>query len=740
MVSKLNNKGMTSVELLITFTILSMVVVGMLNNVLHYKDREQRESIKSSVVEYEEKIQKTIQDDLIKKHLTKADIDNNQPDKIDVSLEMDNNYKTSLIIDFDKNKILYGEMGNTISYPIPKLNYNDSDLLLNQDESYAKIIGTDKSFLKIKIAFTHPDFSLDELSFYITCPINYPIDYYKHKQLTGIVTLNKSSDTYNIIESGIIEYTVLDNYDILNINVYNNSNIDLYYSLYYYDDDLPNNSNIGYLISDYADLSSDEISSGKIIKSSNDSEYNISIIGMRGKKLRIGVGITSLSTKHMVPDEASEFKRSDWTGQVVKLSTISTLNKTDSEQTFITGTNPNNYIWYSGKLWRAVSINPSDNSVKLVTQWNISALPYNSSNNTTFNDSYMKQWLNDTSVDGFLGNLREYNKFIKTNSTWNATLTEKTTKPASTTMIQATVGLLNAYEYTMSYKNATTKTGYLNNGLFWWLLTPYDSKIVRHIDLDGNCFGNSPLYSYGARPSINLKPEIKIISGNGSADNPYRLYGDNDTPPSGTLLSNRYSGEYIRFGTGKNNLYRIVSHENGTGTKITSAISLSEDSGYKTIAFGNDSTFSSSNTIGTFLNGEYLKNNSYLTSEQVNMIADNTVWYLGRVGSGVSYKLTKYKNVSTSELTTNTTTAKIGLLRLGELMSGQFDKNGNNASYWLLTPYVSPLVRNTYFQGVGSNNNSSELYNIRPTMNLKSNVIITGGNGTKNSPFTVSVK
>ena len=44
------------------------------------------------------------------------------------------------------------------------------------------------------------------------------------------------------------------------------------------------------------------------------------------------------------------------------------IDTTDSEQTFIVGTNPNNYIWYSGKLWRAVSIDPSDNSVKLVTQ------------------------------------------------------------------------------------------------------------------------------------------------------------------------------------------------------------------------------------------------------------------------------------------------------------------------------------------------------------------------------------
>ena len=79
-----------------------------------------------------------------------------------------------------------------------------------------------------------------------------------------------------------------------------------------------------------------------------------------------------------------------------------TIDTTDSEQTFITGTDPNNYIWYSGKLWRAVSIDPSDNSVKLVTQWNISALSYNASGNSAFQGSYMEQWLNDTRVDGFL--------------------------------------------------------------------------------------------------------------------------------------------------------------------------------------------------------------------------------------------------------------------------------------------------------------------------------------------------
>ena len=38
---KINNKGMTSIELLITFAILSFVVTGMFDVVLNYKDKEQ---------------------------------------------------------------------------------------------------------------------------------------------------------------------------------------------------------------------------------------------------------------------------------------------------------------------------------------------------------------------------------------------------------------------------------------------------------------------------------------------------------------------------------------------------------------------------------------------------------------------------------------------------------------------------------------------------------------------------
>ena len=413
------------------------------------------------------------------------------------------------------------------------------------------------------------------------------------------------------------------------------------------------------------------------------------------------------------------------------------IDTTDSEQTFITGTNPNNYIWYSGKLWRAVSIDPSDNSVKLVTQWNISTLQYNASGKTAFQGSYMEQWLNDTSVDGFLGNLREPDKFIKTDSVWNATLTTATTKPEKTTMVTDAVGLLNIYEYTMSYKNATAETGYLTNGLYWWTLTPYDTSYVRNVSGDGNGNNYSLTISLGSRPSINLKSAVKIIDGDGTVDNPYRLQGDNDNP-TGALLSTRYSGEYISFGTGENDLYRIVSHENGTGTKITSAIPLKDSGNYKKFDFGGNVTYSKDNTIGTFLNGNYLTSGTYLTSAKVNMIEDNTTWYLGTVGDA-SYKLAKYQDITGSNLTTSTTTAKIGLLRSGELMAGQFDKYGNNTYYWTLTPYGSSAVRRVDNYGVGSNDSPSYSRGFSPSMNLKSNVIITGGDGTKSNPFQIKL-
>ena len=510
---------------------------------------------------------------------------------------------------------------------------------------------------------------------------------------------------------------------------------------FYYIGDLPDGVDIGYIEKEGVNTppSSTGINLEKVDTTGSSNTYIVRVANTTGSKisieLRVSVGLDYNDLE--LPSNGHLLRKITSTGtvaEVIEDDIMNRLNYEDSEQTFVTGSNPNNYIWYSGKLWRVVSIDPSDNSVKLVTQWNISAIPYDN-DSSAFEGSHMEQWLNDTTVDGFLGNLRNPEAFIKMNSEWYDQETDGTVRPTGTPTIDA-VGLLNYYEATAG-SGANVVTGFLNNGLYWWLLTPYNSTQIQYIDDVGNTSYRISTSGYGIRPSLNLKSSVIIVNGNGTADDPYRLEGDNDSNLSGTLLNTRYSGEYISFGAGENNLYRIVSHETEGLTKITSAELLKENETYKVISFGNV-YYSSTNTIGLFLNGEYLNSGAYLTDEQLNMIEENTTWYLGTVGQGMSYKLAKYTDTEMNNLTSNTTIAKAGLLRLGELMAGKFDRNENNATYWLLSPYSSVGPRTLTSYGYSAYNTSVATNYICPSLNLKSNVIITSGDGTLQNPFTLS--
>ena len=439
----------------------------------------------------------------------------------------------------------------------------------------------------------------------------------------------------------------------------------------------------------------------------------------------------------------------------VLLSNIPEVNLYDDGiDTFITGEDPNNYIWYSGKLWRAVSVNNEAKTTKLITQWNISAIPY-SSGSSAFEGSYMEDWLNDTSVDGFLGNLREPDKFIVTDAVWDATLDSTSlgsiTRPNGTTTVTDAVGLLNMYEYqSSSGENAENyANSYLKNGLYWGTLTPYSTSSGRDVSNSGSEGYTNLLLASGVRPSINLKSSIRIVDGNGTIDNPYRLEGDNDTNLFGTLLNTRYSGEYIRFGMGENTLYRIVSHETEGLTKITSDELLKENSTFKIMSFdeNNNVYYSNVSIIGSFLNDKYLLD--YVDNKYLNMIEDSTTWYLGTVESGTSYKLAKYTDTSMTSTTSTTTEAKVGLLRYGELMAGEFlESSIYNQNYWTLTPANidgGPYFRYNTLRYIGILRDPfsylpSVEYGIKPSLNLKSNVVITGGDGTKEQPFTLELR
>ena len=76
-------------------------------------------------------------------------------------------------------------------------------------------------------------------------------------------------------------------------------------------------------------------------------------------------------------------------------------------------------------------------------------------------------------------------------------------------------------------------------------------------------------------------------------------------------------------------------------------------------------------------------------------------------------------------------------------MAGQFDIYTNTSKYLLLTPSTgfvtlvgsASAVNRTYSYGWGGDDG----YGVKPAMNLKSNVVITGGTGTKENPFIIEL-
>ena len=164
----LNKKGMTSVELLVSFIIVSTIVVSMYTLILNYHNREQIGEVDNEVTTYANNIQEVIQSDLIMGHL--VNVTSVSSDGYSAVLSFDNptNYTTTLRINPNTGVISYGKDGDVIDYEIPAI----ADLML-APESKIEYIPATNGYLKITIVLTHPNFEGGTYSFMINCPVNY---------------------------------------------------------------------------------------------------------------------------------------------------------------------------------------------------------------------------------------------------------------------------------------------------------------------------------------------------------------------------------------------------------------------------------------------------------------------------------------------------------------------------------------------------------------------------------------
>ena len=314
----------------------------------------------------------------------------------------------------------------------------------------------------------------------------------------------------------------------------------------------------------------------KIRNNKGSIKVNFQLICKRGTKEEYNTG-----SENNDKDTCTAYQMLEENNIKMKLDSDTSLEintPTGSKETYITS--GNNYIWYSGKMWRIVSYNNTTETVKIVTENPITSIYYNSTGTTTYSGSDVETWLNND----FLNSLKDAPTFL-TSYNWNATANTEinTNKSNANSYKKNKVGLINTYEY------GRIKDWYSADGT--WVLS--DGGYITA----PNSVSQTPATTIQPiRPAIVIASDVLVYSGTGTMNDPYII--DNSANAVGKqeeYINTRFSGEYVQLNGKK---YRIISVVDDT-TKIIGTTSVGTYS-YATGHFAYEDSDLNKNLENTF--------------------------------------------------------------------------------------------------------------------------------------------
>lgn len=363
----------------------------------------------------------------------------------------------------------------------------------------------------------------------------------------------------------------------------------------------------------------------------------------------------------------------------------------------------NNYIYYSGRLWRIINID--NKTVSLITEDIQSSIVWGTNND--YEKSYISGWLKDN----FLKTLNDYENYIVESSFCIDTI--ELDSITCEDKYKTNVGLITVEEYLKAGGNES----YLNTGKYFWTMnSSVDNKIWYIFDEGGiNNDSNTvtTYYSYGVRPVIRIKKDVTSYSGNGTKNNPYYL--DDNT---NTVLSSKQVGNYVMFSDYK---WRIQNKNDDYVKLILDNYYAVNDENYKIKYDDSSPMYSNTSTVGKYLSNKFYKN---LNSSHLK----KCTFYVGSYGENSKYD---YKNIYKNKIN-----AYVGLSSIGEMFINDYDNTwlSNNIDEYKLIAYIAKNA-GTYFADSIENNNY-----IRPVICVDNNLATTSGNGTINNPFILEVE
>jgi len=369
-----------------------------------------------------------------------------------------------------------------------------------------------------------------------------------------------------------------------------------------------------------------------------------------------------------------------------------------------------NYLLYSGNLYRIFSIDSKSNIVA-VSEKNVT-LMY-SGLEKGYNNSYINKWLNmsDASHSGIFENSLFDTELLDYTSLCADNIDDVENIECHEINDDNRITLLSLYDY----KEAGGKSSFLNNGESYFLATLNDNKEVYYITPEGDISVIKNIASInGVRPVITINHNTDLISGKGTKDNPY-IIEKHDIKTLGDV----YIGNYVKF---NNDVYKVVNRTETT-TKVASAEVLSDDQGKMLKPFGgynNKYSNSSSKSIGRYLNDEYLKG-----IENSDNIVENK-WYIGNLELGNLDYVNKYAS---------SVTLKVGMLGLADM----YVQDLNNILTISRGIEASDVIEVITSDGTVYSDSINKEYNIRSSFYLKSDMEVTEGKGTIDKPYILGV-
>lgn len=388
-----------------------------------------------------------------------------------------------------------------------------------------------------------------------------------------------------------------------------------------------------------------------------------------------------------------------------------TIKKDTNNTGVYTGAVENNYIRFSGNLFRIVSV--ENGNVKIVAAEDISNVNY----------SGLDQWL-EYYYDHLADSSKEY--IVKTKYC-NDKVTDTTTKKCSSYTKEKDVYILSVEDVNNSVDTSTGESYLYPDTILWLANTKSDKeswatrRYYNGTNLRYKEFSKD--YNFAVRPVITIKGSVLITDGSGTISEPYQI-DDMKTGKTDESLNTRYSGEYIEY---SNMLWRIVETENSGTVKVVSNENI-PIAGEERISYDD-------NITNKIYNPNQKGNVGYKINQKAADVIDEKYFVKTEIEVPIYKTIAKYNK----ESTTKKYKVKFHAPDMYDLYTAKNSKLLIN--YWFMNSsqqeditYMISAIGVIYYNGVPDTNTAGT----RVIGYLDKNCKIVSGKGTEERPYKIA--